>query len=862
MSRYRLLQTFVLTRLAAILSAAVLFQSDGRCCQISEDSAKTATYLRRLGLPRLELEWVIREMDRQPDRALRVELSGRFAAILAEFVYDMGVPTESDLKILKRATQLETDYPELDSSAFKLAVLQAHHILAETQFRKTWTAGEINFDRSDLGTKYAGLASRSRILRERLEQELHDRLLDARQINAASLLSKRKLQDVEVLLARHAFLHGWLCYFAGILQHQERSALLAESETAFREILQIDTGTELAKLPPDWLELSSRWQTQSLLGLGICLQARHLDKDADWCFQALHRTNVAPDISNRLHSWQFYGWCFGERPTEAINFAIQQSTMKSVDQTDAAQRLLWLTCLDSVAQLRNTDLLAGTMAERLGFSGLACQLDFSTFEQHFERLKPIWNGENFQDVWLTAIAENGQRSQSRNSPEAEDKFALGLERAIGLAGDETSPLDRGVCLLILADTDLNRRSWESSFRHASNAVDYLLAADSSLAADAAWVKVQAAMQLAGRDSHRLIEANIAIDDLSTKFPGSRFRAAAEFNRLKLEISQLGDDQAAIRWGEAQVDADFGGEAKLQQVLALHRRWLQSRGSENEPKALSELRTVLEPALVSPMSSSISQQLKLQLLDVDVLIRTATPGAKLESAPTQREALRNLREKLANGSALVSESLYYEALLAEHEGDVDLAKSLARDLVGETRDPGLQQFAWSILSRDFEQKFVDKAPFTPEELQQATELYRNWLASLSRTLEPANSLEGTQKQVIRRLARLHVLGGGLLAANELYDRLIELEVNDAETLLAAATTKTELEKKNEAIVIWRKLAAGSSAGSEIWLRAKYGLAVCLLDTDERTARQVAEQAIQLDPQMNDEWKQKFIEFVKR
>lgn len=85
-----------------------------------------------------------------------------------------------------------------------------------------------------------------------------------------------------------------------------------------------------------------------------------------------------------------------------------------------------------------------------------------------------------------------------------------------------------------------------------------------------------------------------------------------------------------------------------------------------------------------------------------------------------------------------------------------------------------------------------------------------------------------------------------AALYLYERLLVARPRNAAFLRAAALLAEGIGDRSKALDLWRRLASGAPADSELWYEAKYRLIKLLAMTDPPRAREVMDQHKQLNP----------------
>lgn len=115
---------------------------------------------------------------------------------------------------------------------------------------------------------------------------------------------------------------------------------------------------------------------------------------------------------------------------------------------------------------------------------------------------------------------------------------------------------------------------------------------------------------------------------------------------------------------------------------------------------------------------------------------------------------------------------------------------------------------------------------------------------------------------RRLAGLLDLTGQREEAIKLYAALVESFPGDPSLVSEAAGLANRMKKHGEAVRWWRRLGQLSEAGSEDWRAARYNLALTLMETDREEALQVARQTTELDPDMPEGWRERYVELGLR
>ncbi|MDG2012797.1 MAG: tetratricopeptide repeat protein, partial [Pirellulaceae bacterium] len=117
-------------------------------------------------------------------------------------------------------------------------------------------------------------------------------------------------------------------------------------------------------------------------------------------------------------------------------------------------------------------------------------------------------------------------------------------------------------------------------------------------------------------------------------------------------------------------------------------------------------------------------------------------------------------------------------------------------------------------------------------------------------------DAVMRTALFRLAQLQLETGQFPQAAKAFARLHQIRPTQLPYLEGLATAEMGMGDRKNAAAHWRVIIAAFSPGSEIWLKAKYNLILCLQETQPSTAQALYQQVRVLVPELPLAWKARF------
>ncbi len=844
------------------------------CCQVSiSETVVVDRYLQRLSLVEMRLEYLLQQIagtSQADERNLFVKRYGECLALVAP---DINQKNSQDWRrYLDAAEDFALRFPETYSSELR------HHIL---RLRFTWTEQQF-FDRWQWQSNAESVA--------RWPLELLRLATDVRDARAAINRSQDPLANAGGALSQPSnsnanaqgqisqliYWEAWIHYFRAVTVTAEREPQALSAIGAFRELLDLPSGQKLGELPSHWVDLRSEpWQWRAVLGLALAYRHLGRDEDADWCFAKLSAVDGVGHSPLSATYWNLCSYLWSGRIAQGIQFL----NLNLDQQRPPSERYTWwLACLHEVQLKSQIDQDQIERLLNVGLMGLIRDGHESRIGSEWESLSSLAPVMASGLVWRWAEAiviwQAAEKSGARESWElAESRF-----RAIDAQSrEQLSRDDQAIFCIHWARTLYQTQQWQAAAEQASKAYAQLRSTQPDRAAALGWLIAQSRLALAAQQSLAVTEARQALLRLQQDFPDSSYAQKAELELLRLDRMSIATVDWFAQLENWQPDHSAYPEAMLLRVAETHRQAiaLLETPLENRDSAWQQRFVELEQRLgflhrefgAQLKRLSVLQALKLEVYFIDVAQRwsdslqsgTIPVPTSWWNQPGQwelaAERLARLRSQLPAQSLAVSESHYYEWLLALRISDTAGIREHSQWLLENAQQT---EFYGAALSHRANQNY-DRWQVQPEneQLQQEAieshQALRTWLQS-HRSPQNSQRISVIERRMADWFERLEQWD----QANAIYDALREQAGDEAQLLLRAARVKMKLQQWSDALLIWRRLVGGSTAGSSEWFESKLGVIRCLQSIDSAQAWTVWQQTKDLYPQMPEPWQSQFRE----
>jgi hypothetical protein len=806
------------------------------------------SYLAGLGLNELLVAYFEQQLDRQVDAQRRKQLAARLAELYTQQLLSPTTSYSQSLKWQLKAQQLVQVYPDLDDPVLQIAIFHARYKSINNDFDVWWQAGHLPGQRQQLQESFRQLIRDLLQLKRRMETQRRELAID-RDINPETAsLTEIQLARVDNVLLHSQYLIGWGSYFRAIVEPENSTEWLSMSESHFRSFLQIEPDNSLLAVTGKWLDFEDGWTSRGLIGLALCKQVQGFPDISQHCF-ALAVAGDDSGVEDLVEIWRMRGLVYANQLNDAVKLV--ENTV-ATDQPIATP-VFWVAVVKNGSAISGEAREAGNRMMRTGLVGLMRQRQAGLIRELISELNIKLESSDFLSLWITGLLalDDAEQHDDRNKRET---AKIRLTQALALATEQVNPADHARCEFLLASIRFRDREFETVEPMFARVVNALKESDRDVAAQAMWLRIQALVELGRNDPRRSSQAFALMDQLLRIFPESPQVDRIDFEKLKLNMQNIPDQEAIRRLERIGPDSEFHTDARYEMIQRQHRLWLDSLRNGRADRGLLETLTQWEQEYRSDPDATAPRKLKLLLLVVDARLRE-TPVDTLAIKQMLDSADALAQPNRESQAELYLEYQYYRFLFFQQTNVAEAvaqAAWIAENAIG-TR---YEQPALICLSQQWEQR-VGQAEIDPDQLSTGIKIYQRLSAIAGN--EPEQIKNSTNSRVAAiRLAELLVLQASWVEADRIYAKLLQCFPDDRNFLVAAARCKTKLDRFDLAEPIWRRLSAGVEAGTDLWYESKYQLAVCLARTDPLHAAKLTRQTIQLSPDMPNRWRKKFTE----
>ena len=852
--------TFQLAKLVtttAVLCLCVVTSASAQWKLNAGQSGQLEGYLARIGAEDLLLEHLESATAAQTNLESRRQLAGRLLDLYAKRMMS-GQETKHG-KWQKKSELILTTYPRLDTNSIRIAILQSKYREGETSFRNWWNKGQNPNQKTVQQDLWRELSTELTNLNEAMKASYEDQIA-ATQSQGGNVDSAQIIRAEELLL--HAnYLLGWTSYFTAVLNPDDLKSNLRISDAWFRDFLQLEPNKPLTDVPESWFDFSSPWQVRALVGLAMVQRGLNYPSECQYCLDIIEKNSTDQRTRDLRYIWELNSRMY------LNDYAGSGELVNSIAASNRLSKngriAYWNTVADSGLAIKNS---AGVVSQRFlakGLTGLAREFQSAQIADFLERnqlqLFDVFAKDetSFQARWVSGILDF-HIAQADSKPELLLVAKSKLQDAIAAVTESDHLLDRDKCKFLIAKIDHLHRNYAEAaeaFLEISETFDQV---DRELAAESQWLATRALAELSRRDSRRLLDTNRAIDAIIRRFPGSTYAKRGEFEKLLVNLANVPPTEAIKRLLTVTPQNINFPVAMHEIVKRRYEDWLQHFQSESEEES-KKLVSLFESELKYrrlPNATELSK-VKSGLLVIDALLR----HTDFEPAQIRRrlDVAKKLIQRSDSAGNLYHEYRYYEFLFANRAGETDAANQHAIWLSENARGTRFEKSALVLLAQTADQQFRDSAanqastPQSPEKLIAIFDRLVVVLGSSPQTLASAPNA----RIAYARLAELKLNHGKADDSAKMMTTLNQLFPNNKNYLVNLGRAFSAAGKFEESSDVWRRLAGGTTAGSELWLESKYNLALTLSQTENKEdSLSLITQTIQLSPEMPVKWKQKF------
>ena len=856
-STFQLAKHIRLVATTAILCLCLFASASAQWELNADQSGQLEKYLDRIGAQDLLLEHLESATAAQTNLKSRRELGGRLLDLYAKRMMS-GQEIEPG-KWREKSELILATYPQLDTNSIRIAILQSKYREGETSFRNWWNKGRIPNQKLAQQDLWRELGTELTNLNQAMEASYEDQIAAA-QSQGSNLDSAQIIQAEELLLHCH-YLLGWTSYFKAILNQDDLRSNLRDSDAWFRDFLQLELNKPMTEVSETWFDFSSPWQVRALVGLAMVQRGLNYPSECKYCLDLIEKNSTDQQTRDLRYIWELNSRMYLNDYAGAGELV--DSIAASNQLSKNGRIAYWNTVADSGLAIKNS---AGVVSQRFlcqGLEGLAREFQAAQIADFLKRnqleLAELFtkNENSFQALWVSGILDF-HHSQIDSNPKLLLSAKSKLQNAISSATESAHPLDVDKCKFLIAQIDHLHRNFDDAaeaFLEISQRFDQV---DRELAAESQWLATRALTELSRRDSRRLLDTNRAIDAIIRRFPGSTYAVRGEFEKLLVNLANVPPDEAIKRLLSVTPENINFPVAMHEIVKRRYEDWLLHFDSKSEEES-QKLILLFESELKFRRIDSATElsKAKSALLVIDALLRhTETEPAQIRR---RLDVVKKFIQRTGSAGNLYFEYRYYEFLLANRAGESEAAKQHAIWLSENARGTRFEKSALVLLAQTADQRFRESVATdssTPQSLEKLITIFDRLVEVLGSSPQTLASAPNA-RVAYARLAELKLKNGKADESATMLTTLNQLFPNNKNYLVNLGRALSAANRFEDSPAVWRRLAGGSQAGSELWFESKHGLAFGLFQTGSHDdAQALIAQTLQLSPEMPAKWKQQF------
>jgi tetratricopeptide (TPR) repeat protein len=792
---------------------------------------KVLTYLGRFGLADYQILHLEREVYQRGRAAAAGTLASAYASELLRLegsADDRGTDLETRLRKLIAA------HPKVETDETKVMLLQREYAKAEALAFKWIDDPEQKQARADAVQELARIAPALQQLRDKLHE-------------AAEQDEKLKQSSL-----RAAFASGWANYLHGVLRQQdEAKTSFQAARVSFKGFFGLAEDERPAKATTaESASLERPARARAALGVMLSELALGDTEAASPWIRLLQDPAVDPLVRDDLRWWLV--WAFLQRADTARAKAEAEREIAEFTQGAFSRGkilLCYVLIREGFARDAGQDALRREFGQ-MGLRGLIKMRQFDLVRKQMDKYQiRLDEKAGFLFHWVQAQAAVEKASKSKSAPDCQSAIKA-LEAALAAPDAAQEPH--------LSAEGRRQLGWfhgqlgqlDTAVREITVAAEALKKLRAPGAAEVAWEACKVHLNLASKSSEHRDAAIRALEAFKRDFPDSPevLRADFRIGQLKFDVQQL---RAVPPQAANYADARF----LLCQRAYDH--WVNVRGDATRGStAAVELKKDLDTFLALPVAAGTVGRWREALL-WSVELALVGPARDRKQAQAQMLKVEPLVVGLSPDDTTVQHYRYWKLRLTQSAKDDAGAREHAAWLMQHAKGTVYERPAVVIAAENIHTRLEkstggERARLLEEGLQ----LYRR-LVELSGAA--ALKSDRNAKVASSRLAQYAFELGDYETAAQQYDRLLEVEEDNAAYLRQGALAHFRLRDFGRSLEIWRKLLGSRWPEHKppAWFEAKYYVVACLARIDVARAKDAFRQFKLLYPDLGPSpWREEF------
>jgi tetratricopeptide (TPR) repeat protein len=821
--------------------------------------------LARLGLVDLQIVHLEESLE---NTALPAPQRDRLAQRLADLYAERLMESTGDQvrydALVSRVHSLLTNFPQANTAALQVMLLQADYNRAEGQIAE-WIADRAN---QKALTDARGILERIAPQLDDRQQQLASQVdtlageLDRMDDTDPNLTAKEnEVRRMQAVLARATFFAGWANYYLGLTRESGGAAQFRRSVEVFRKLLDVEGGDYASHSAAD-LGLEVIWRARGAIGLGLAEAALGNLEGSEAIFQLLEQGAAPAEIQDQAPYWRVQGLLNAGRVDEARQYAEKKIEGFTGGATQGKVSLCVALVRAGFSDRNTVPELASRELGMLGVTGLAKLGQYDAAQQLLEKYNvPLEGQAGFFLEWM-----QGRRlfAKAQDTKQAEDYLAAAkmLEQALAQPDVAAATAAAGHCRYELAWCYYRAGEFETAARHFEQAIAPLKSAGVDEGANAAWMAFVSYKQLAENQPQFLSAAIDVLQTLKRDFPHHEHARNADYYVARLKRSGGSPEESVRNLQKIKPTDPNYLTSRFDLCVLLQQQWAEATTPTAKATALDSLRHAAEEYL----RASGARGEKERQLRVMLMVAAAALGADPVNESLAQDYLTRaaaLAQAVADSNSAKAELHYRQMQLARRKDDSAASLNHARWLVEHASGSAYDLAALIEVSRDVQRRLEAASDADRGKLhEEAFAIYTRLVERLGDSPEAARSQKNARVALARLAEHAYATGRYEDSARRLAP-LLTIDPKNQDYLRQAGLANFHAGSFPEALENWRTLTLGLPRGSEEWLEAKYYQIASLEKTDREDARKTFQQLQLLYPNTSSSgWGEEFAALAQR
>lgn len=816
-----------------LLAALVVLSSSVAVRAADRAEQQVEQFLSRLGLVDLQILHLEKMLD-ATEGTERTALARRLADLYASRLMDFADDKARYDDMLARIRKLGERFPEANTTALQVMLLQADYNRAEAQITQ-WLDDHGDVEALKVGAEILQriapqLQKNQQTLNEEVEQLTLalESIEDPQQRQPKELELRRKRE----VAGRATFFAGWANYYLAVTQLPggDAQSAIEAARSAFQRILGLSPEDKYEDVQQDWFDLQHPLLARSLVGLGLTELAAGNTAGAERLFALLDSPAANQTIRGQAPAFYLQGLINANLLDEVRKYAPTEVESFSGEATQG--KVSFCAKLIRLGYGHDDSPEMRSLGE-LGIRGLARMQQIAAANQVLAKYNiQLDDPSGFYLNWLKGFGQYSEAEKTKSSDDFRTAAAT-LRQALADRQALTDVVSAGQCRYTLGWCLYHNEEYEPAAEQFLQAATALKGAPGGLAVESAWMAFASYYALAGKER---LYANSAIDvleDIKRDFPNSDQARKADPYIARLRQAAGTPEESIAALSRIGPDKPNYISARFDLCRLYHQMWSKAKGAEKKSEWADELRKAADTySRAARNDDNDERKLRSVLWTADVAVN----GDPFDRGQAERDLAKaaELAERLPASSAAVADYHYKRLRLAQRIDDDDAVQREANWLAENAAGSIYEQSALVALAEDAEHAIsTASAADRRAQVERAAQVYRRLVQTVGES--PRVLAEVTNARVANfRLAQYDYELGNYAAAGQRVERLLAAFENDREYLRLAGLAQYYAGAPQKALEHWRLLVSGLKKNSPEWHEAKYYQLACLAQTDKQQA----------------------------